>query len=119
MITYITTKPWGREIRWTMSERYVGKILRINAGHRLSRQYHQKKDETFLIQTGEMLLEIGDQEFLTEKRMRAGDRYHCRPGTIHRMIAISDCDVIEVSSPELNDVIRLSDDYGREGTNTP
>lgn len=119
MIPRHIIKPWGSEFVWAETGQYVGKILHINAGHKLSRQYHQKKDETFLVQSGEMLLEIGDQEFLTEKRMRVGDRYHCKAGTIHRMIAISDCDVIEVSSSELEDVVRLSDDYGREGTNNP
>jgi mannose-6-phosphate isomerase len=109
-------KPWGHETVWAETDRYVGKILHINAGHKLSRQYHVRKDETFLVQTGEMDLEVGsgaDQKVL---RMRATDSFHCPPNTIHRMVAITDVDVVEVSTPELDDVVRLEDAYGRQGT---
>jgi mannose-6-phosphate isomerase len=121
----IVFKPWGQETLWAETKSYVGKVLHIKAGHKLSRQYHIKKDETFLIQGGEMLLELGFSESSFEKDkpqsivMKPGDSYHCAPGTIHRMIAITDTDVIEVSTPELDDVVRLEDDYGREGTKTP
>jgi quercetin dioxygenase-like cupin family protein len=109
-------KPWGHEIVWAETARYVGKILHIRAGQRLSRQYHQVKDETLLLQTGEMILEIGAADAIEAKRLNAGDTFHVTPGTIHRMIAVTDVAVLEVSTPELDDVVRLEDVYGREGT---
>jgi mannose-6-phosphate isomerase len=109
-------KPWGYELIWAQTERYVGKILHINAGQELSRQYHNVKDETFLVETGEMDLEIGSGADKKTQRMKARDAYHCPPKTIHRMIAVTDVDVIEVSTPELDDVVRLEDAYGRAGT---
>lgn len=112
-------KPWGHEIVWAETARYVGKILHIRAGQRLSRQYHQVKDETLLLQAGEMDLEIGAPPTIETKRMNKGDTFHVTPGTIHRMIAVTDVDVLEVSTPELDDVVRLEDVYGREGTNAP
>lgn len=110
-------KPWGYEIIWAETSRYVGKVLHINAGHRLSRQYHRVKEETLMIQSGEMTLEVGPAESAESRLMRKGDVFHVLPGTIHRMIAVSDVDVLEVSTPELDDVVRLEDVYGREGTN--
>ncbi len=112
-------KPWGYEIIWAETERYVGKVLHINAGHKLSRQYHDKKDETFLIQSGEMDLELGQGEDIKTLRMKTLDSFHCAPKTIHRMVAVTDVDVVEVSTPELGDVVRLEDVYGREGTSRP
>jgi mannose-6-phosphate isomerase len=112
-------KPWGYETIWAETSRYVGKIIHIRAGQRLSRQYHEVKEETLLVQTGEMILEIGPADRVEERRMKAGDTYHVVPGTIHRMIATTDVDVIEVSTPELTDVVRLEDAYGREGTSKP
>ena len=112
-------KPWGYELIWAETPRYVGKLLHITAGHRLSRQYHQRKDETFLVQTGEMDLEIGEGSGRRTLRMRPQDAFHCPPGTVHRMIAVTDVDVVEVSTPELDDVVRLEDAYGREGTSKP
>src|SRR6476646_10095544 len=109
-------KPWGHELIWAETARYVGKILHITAGHRLSRQYHRVKEETLLLQAGEMDLEIGAADAVETHRMRAGDVFHVLPGTIHRMIAVTDVDVLEVSTPELDDVVRLEDGYGREGT---
>jgi mannose-6-phosphate isomerase len=109
-------KPWGYELIWAETDRYVGKVLHITKGQRLSRQYHLKKDETFLIQSGEMDLEIGKGADIETLRMKPNDSYHCRPNTIHRMVAVTDVDVIEVSTPELDDVVRLEDAYGREGT---
>jgi mannose-6-phosphate isomerase len=105
-------KPWGYEIIWAETEHYVGKILHINAGDKLSRQYHEFKEETFLVKEGEMFLEIGNPP-MQKLHMRTGDSYHCPPLTVHRMIAITDVDVIEVSTPQLDDVVRLEDDYGR------
>jgi mannose-6-phosphate isomerase len=110
------TKPWGYEIVWAETDRYVGKILHINAGQKLSRQYHVKKDETFLVEAGEMDLEIGKAPDCQVIRMRVHDSFHCPPGTVHRMVAVTDVDVVEVSTPELDDVVRLEDAYGREGT---
>jgi mannose-6-phosphate isomerase len=109
-------KPWGHELIWAETPRYVGKLLHIQAGHRLSRQYHRVKEETLLIQSGEMELEVGPNEAIEKRRMVKGDVFHVKPGTIHRMIAVTDVDVIEVSTPELDDVVRLEDAYGREGT---
>jgi len=110
------SKPWGYEIIWAQTDRYVGKILHINAGHKLSRQYHVEKDETFLVQAGEMDLEVGQGVDLKVLRMQARDAFHCPPRTVHRMSAVTDVDVVEVSTPELDDVVRLEDAYGREGT---
>jgi mannose-6-phosphate isomerase len=112
-------KPWGYELVWAETARYVGKILHIRAGQRLSRQYHVKKDETFLVESGEMDLEVGNGADLRVVRMRTRDTFHCAPGTIHRMVAVTDVDVLEVSTPELDDVVRLEDAYGRQGTNDP
>ena len=113
------TKPWGYELVWAETNRYVGKILHITAGQKLSRQYHERKDETFLVETGEMDLEVGTGADMKIIRMRARDSFHCSPRTVHRMVAVTDVDVIEVSTPELDDVVRLEDAYGREGTSEP
>jgi quercetin dioxygenase-like cupin family protein len=112
-------KPWGHELIWAETARYVGKVLHINAGQRLSRQYHEKKEENFLVQAGQMDLEIGQGDAIRTLRMNALDSYHCLPRTVHRMIAVTDVDVVEVSTPELDDVVRLEDAYGREGTSKP
>lgn len=109
-------KPWGYELVWAETDRYVGKILHIAAGQKLSRQYHNRKDETFLVQTGVMDLEVGDGADRKTIRMKERDTFHCPPNTIHRMVAVTDVDVLEVSTPELDDVVRLEDAYGREGT---
>ena len=110
-------KPWGYEIVWAETDRYVGKILHIKASHKLSRQYHEKKDETFYVQNGQMDLEVGQGATLKTIRLAAGDSFHCTPKTIHRMVAVTDVDILEASTPELDDVVRLEDSYGREGTN--
>ncbi len=112
-------KPWGHELVWAETARYVGKLLHIKAGERLSRQYHRVKEETLMMQDGEMILEIGPSDAIETRRMQKGDVFHVAPGTIHRMIAVSDVDIIEVSTPELDDVVRLEDSYGREGTSKP
>ena len=112
-------KPWGHETIWGHTDRYVGKILHIKAGHALSVQYHNKKDETVHLLSGELLyrVKIGDE--LEDMHLKAGESFRICPGTIHQMEATTDCDVLEVSTPELDDVVRLSDRYGREGTNAP
>lgn len=112
-------KPWGHELIWAETSRYVGKLLHIKQGQSLSRQFHRQKDETFFVQRGEMNLELGPAEQREVRVMKAGDTFHCPPGTIHRMVAVTDVDVLEVSTPELDDVVRLEDSYGREGTNAP
>jgi mannose-6-phosphate isomerase len=112
-------KPWGHELIWAETARYVGKILHIKAGERLSRQYHQVKDETLFVQSGEMDLEIGPADAVEHRLMKPGDVFHVTPGTIHRMTAVTDVDVLEVSTPELDDVVRLEDVYGRKGTSAP
>jgi mannose-6-phosphate isomerase-like protein (cupin superfamily) len=107
-------KPWGYELHWAKTDRYVGKLIHINAGHALSLQYHNRKEETIFLQSGRMLFEIDVDGELTGREMRPGDRVHVTPKTVHRMTAIEDCDVFEVSTPELDDVVRLEDRYGRE-----
>ena len=109
-------KPWGYELHWAKTDRYVGKVIHINAGHALSLQYHNIKDETILVWKGKLLFEIQQDGQLTKHEVLPGERFHVTPGTVHRMTAIEDCDVIEVSTPELDDVVRLEDRYGREGT---
>ena len=107
-------KPWGYELHWAKTERYVGKVLHIKAGHALSLQYHNRKDETIFPHSGSMLFEIGGPDgTLTQREMRPGDSVHVTPKTVHRMTALEDCDVLEVSTPELDDVVRLDDRYGR------
>ena len=112
-------KPWGHEIIWAHTERYVGKILHINAGQQLSYQYHELKEETLRVESGRLRMVYDLGEGRQEKVMETGDVFHVAPGTRHRMIAETDVDVVEVSTPELDDVVRLEDAYGREGTNEP
>jgi mannose-6-phosphate isomerase len=113
-------KPWGHETIWAQSDRYVGKILHINAGHELSVQYHNRKDETIYLLSGEMIYRVrGSDDVLDDVQLRIGEAFRNTPGTIHQMVALTDCDVLEVSTPELDDVVRLSDKYGREGTSAP
>jgi len=110
----LVTKPWGYEKIWARTDKYVGKILRIESGHRLSLQYHVKKDETIHVQSGTLLLEYGDHvDRLTKYSLNPGDSFHIKTGMIHRMSAVTDVDVYEVSTTELDDVVRLEDDYGR------
>jgi mannose-6-phosphate isomerase len=112
-------KPWGHELIWAETARYVGKLLHVRKGERLSRQYHRVKEETLMVQAGEMDLEIGPEDAAEIRRMKAGDVFHVAPGTIHRMVGVTDVDIIEVSTPELDDVVRLEDVYGRKGTSAP
>ena len=112
-------KPWGHEIIWARTDRYVGKILHITAGQRLSYQYHRVKEETLRVLGGTMRLVFDVGEGQQEQEMGVGEVFHVSPGTKHRMIAVTDVDVLEVSTPELDDVVRLEDDYGREGTSAP
>lgn len=106
-------KPWGYELHWAKTDRYVGKILHVKSGHALSLQYHNLKDETIYLHSGRLLFEIQEGERLVKREMRAGDSVHIAPKTVHRMTAIEDSDILEVSTPELDDVVRLEDRYGR------
>ena len=106
-------KPWGYELHWAKTDRYVGKVLHVTAGHALSLQYHNVKDETIYLYSGRMLFEIERDGVLTRHEMRPGESVHVVPKTVHRMTAIEDCDILEVSTPELDDVVRLEDRYGR------
>ncbi len=141
-------KPWGHETIWAKTDRYVGKILHIKAGHALSVQYHNRKDETVYLLSGELKYWVqaearghrpeargprtcGRQDGetpvaarspipeLIDVNLKVGDSFRITPGTIHHMEAVTDCDVLEVSTPELDDVVRLTDRYGREGTSAP
>ena len=112
-------KPWGYELIWAQTDRYVGKLLHVQAGHALSLQYHERKDETILLWRGRLRFELGTGDDRRDWEMRAGERIHIAPGTVHRMTAIEDSDLFEVSTPELDDVIRLDDRYGRTGTSDP
>jgi len=108
-------KPWGYELIWAHAERYVGKILHVERGHALSRQYHRAKDETIHLLSGSLRFEFDAGDGPREVVLRPGDSMRIRPGTIHRMVALTDCDVLEASTPELDDVVRLEDRYGRIG----
>jgi len=94
-------------------------VLHIKAGHSLSVQYHNKKDETVYLLTGELVYRVQLGDTLEDMCLKAGESFRITPGTIHQMEAVTDCDVLEVSTPELDDVVRLSDKYGREGTSAP
>ncbi len=112
----IDSKPWGEEL-WFAFEagKYAGKIIKIKANHRFSLQYHKEKHETFYIQSGKARLTWGDsKENLVEEMLEPGDIRVIPPGKIHRLEAIEDLTFIEISTPQVHDVVRLEDDYGRE-----
>lgn len=107
-------KPWGYELIWAKTGDYVGKILHINRGHKLSLQYHRQKEETIFLQSGKMNFVFENEKGqLEEILLLPGEAHHIPTGKRHRMIAIEDCDVFEVSTPQLDDVVRLEDGYGR------
>lgn len=106
-------KPWGHELIWAHTARYVGKILHINKGESLSYQYHVVKDETVRLLSGALDMDLEIEGRREKLRLAPGDSLHITPGMKHRMIAVEDCDVVEVSTPELDDVVRLEDRYGR------
>ena len=130
-------KPWGHETIWAANELYVGKVLHIKAGQSLSVQYHNHKDETIHLLSGKMIYRIGteDRRPTTEDRgpktetghapqlkvveLNAGESYRNEPGLIHQMEAVTDCVLLEASTPHLDDVVRLTDRYGRQGTSAP
>jgi quercetin dioxygenase-like cupin family protein len=115
----VVPKPWGHEVIWAHTEHYVGKLLHIKAGHSLSTQFHELKDETVHLLRGEMIYRVDDGSGLREVRLREGESFRNTPRTIHQMEAVTDCDVLEASTPHLDDVVRLADRYGREGTSAP
>lgn len=106
-------KPWGYELHWAKTERYVGKIIHVDAGHALSLQYHRVKDETILVWSGRIRFETGQGDSRVAREMGPGESVHIAPGTVHRMTALEPTDIFEVSTPELDDVVRLEDRYGR------
>jgi len=110
-------KPWGYELIWAHTDRYVGKILHIERGHALSYQYHRVKDETIYLLSGRLQLDVAHaDEAARPILLSAGDAFRIHTGLRHRMVAIETCDVLEASTPELDDVVRLEDRYGRAGT---
>ena len=113
-------KPWGHELLWAHTDRYVGKILVIEAGKRLSLQRHRVKDESILVTSGRLRLTLEDENGTIQvEELGAGDHRHVPTGRIHRYEAIERTELMEVSTPELDDVVRLEDDFGREGTDAP
>jgi mannose-6-phosphate isomerase len=114
-------KPWGHELIWAYTDAYCGKLLFVKAGHSLSLQFHREKDEAWLIQSGRAKLELGavGESMLKEEVVGPGAAFRYPPGTVHRVTAIDDTTILEVSTPQLDDVVRLEDEYGREGTTAP
>jgi mannose-6-phosphate isomerase-like protein (cupin superfamily) len=113
-------KPWGHELIWAHTDRYVGKILQLETGKRLSLQHHEVKDEWIHVLSGRLLLTLENDDGVVEDReLGPGDGAHVAVGRRHRFTAIETCRLIEVSTPELLDVVRIQDDFGREGTFTP
>ena len=114
-------KPWGHETIWAHTDRYVGKILHVKAGHALSVQYHERKDETVHLLRGQLKywVQLPGEAELHDQVLQAGESFRITPGTIHYMEAVTDCDVLESSTPELDDIVRIQDRYGREGTTAP
>jgi mannose-6-phosphate isomerase len=114
-------KPWGYELIWAEADQYVGKVLFVKAGESLSLQFHRVKDESWLVQDGRAKLELGSagDPVLREEVIAAGATFRFRPGTVHRVTALEDTTILEVSTAHLDDVVRLEDRYGREGTSAP
>ena len=114
-------KPWGFELIWAVTDAYAGKVIFVKAGHSLSLQFHRQKDEAWLIQSGRAKIELGEpgETVLQEEVVGAGAAFHYPPGTVHRITALEDTTFVEVSTPHLDDVVRLEDAYGREGTSAP
>jgi quercetin dioxygenase-like cupin family protein len=113
----VVDKPWGHEIIWAHTERYVGKILHIKKGESLSYQYHVVKDETIRLLSGVLEMDVERDGERGRLKLLPGESLHIVAGMKHRMTAIEECDVLEVSTPELDDVVRLEDRYGRAGSN--
>jgi mannose-6-phosphate isomerase-like protein (cupin superfamily) len=112
-IPYRVDKPWGYEIIWARADKYVGKILHIEPGHVLSLQYHNQKDESIYVLSGEIILRVQRADELVECHVHAGEAFHIPPKQIHQFEAVVVTDLLEASTPELDDVVRLKDRYGR------
>jgi mannose-6-phosphate isomerase len=114
-------KPWGYELIWALTEDYCGKVLFVRAGESLSLQFHRRKDESWYVQAGRAALQVGavGEAMLQTEVLKPGASFRFRPGTVHRVKAIEDTTILEVSTPQLDDVVRLEDSYGREGTSEP
>jgi mannose-6-phosphate isomerase-like protein (cupin superfamily) len=114
-------KPWGWELIWAEAESYVGKVLFVRAGESLSLQFHRAKDESWYVESGRAKLELGDtgDAILNTEVVAAGACFRFHPGTVHRVTALEDTTILEVSTPQLDDVVRLEDAYGRAGTSEP
>jgi mannose-6-phosphate isomerase len=113
-------KPWGYELWWALTDAYAGKILHVVGGHRLSLQFHETKDESAYLLSGRLRLSKGNSEDELETvELAAGAIWRNAPGEVHTIEALEDCEILEVSTPELDDVVRLTDVYGREGTSAP
>ena len=114
-------KPWGHELIWAKTEQYVGKTLFLKAGESLSLQFHKLKDEAWYILSGRAEVELGGpgERILNSEVVGPGAAFHFPPGTVHRVKAVEDTTILEVSTPHLDDVVRLADSYGREGTSAP
>jgi mannose-6-phosphate isomerase len=113
-------KPWGHELIWALTDQYCGKILVIETGRRLSLQYHEQKDESILVMSGRLRLYLDDDAGVMQVReLGVGDSAHVAVGRRHRYEAIERVELVEVSTPELGDVVRIEDDFGREGTSAP
>ncbi len=105
----VVEKPWGKEEWWAQTSKYVGKFLHVKQGHRLSLQYHRIKEESMFVLEGSMLFTLGEKSMILNK----GDTVHVEPNTLHRIEAITDVIVLEISTPEVDDVVRVEDDYKR------
>ncbi|MGD2071166.1 MAG: cupin domain-containing protein [Gemmatimonadota bacterium] len=113
-------KPWGYELHWADTDLYVGKLLHIDRGEALSLQFHEVKDETIHVLAGTLRFQVGPTpDGLREHVLQRGEGYRIRAGTVHRMEAVTDCDILEASTPHLDDLVRLEDRYGRSGTTEP
>jgi mannose-6-phosphate isomerase len=114
-------KPWGWELVWALADGYAGKILFVRAGHSLSLQFHREKDESWYVQAGRAEVEVGavGDAVLNQEVLGQGSALRFRPGTVHRVTALEDTTILEVSTPQLDDIVRLEDLYGREGTSEP
>ena len=112
-LPYRVEKPWGYELIWARTDRYVGKILHIEPGHVLSLQYHNKKDESIYVLTGEIVLRLQQGDTLIERHMTQGEAFHILPRVVHQFEAVASTDLLEASTPEMDDVVRLQDRYGR------
>ena len=114
-------KPWGYELIWALTGDYAGKVLFVRAGHSLSLQFHNEKDESWHVLSGSAEIQLGDAgvALLSTEIVRPGACFRFRPGTVHRVRALEDTTILEASTPQLDDVVRLEDDYGRRGTSEP